>query len=147
MSSLNDNRMVRGESFVWLTGLGLAIAITMAVVLLGVILWQGATAFWPKAVVEMTITKDGVSESVIGEVVQVRERLVKTGNQVEKHEEFQLFTGNKDSLGAAFRWIDSDQVTATTYPADIMEVERLEYGKAMGRALRIKTADYFKSYQ
>jgi len=140
MTTLNDNRPVRGESFVWLTGLGLAVSITMAAVVLGVILWQGVTAFWPKPVAELTVVHEGVTETVLGEIIQVRDRTVKSGDRVEVHEERQVFTGSKDAFGAAFRWIDTAHISGTSHPLEVIEVERLEYGKAIGRPVALRTA-------
>src|SRR3954466_6595232 len=41
-------RAPKGEALVWLTGLGVAIGVTMVVGLLGLIVWNGLGVFWPR---------------------------------------------------------------------------------------------------
>ena len=61
------NRFFRsGEPFIWLTGSALALCLFMISGLVGVILYHGLGAFWPKDMVEYRTT-DG--SKVMGRVV------------------------------------------------------------------------------
>lgn len=124
---------IRGESMVWLTALGLGLAVTMAAGLLAVIIANGAEVFWPRRLVEITVTQtDGPAGTFLAERVKSRERVVRGGAALERHEEVQFFTGTKDVLGQAYRWIDQDRITSIRYPEEAVSVERLEYGDALG---------------
>jgi phosphate transport system permease protein len=55
------------------------------------------------------------------------------------HEEIQVFRANKDLYGEAFRFIDRDDILASTRPDDLLLVERMEYGPAIVRAVAMES--------
>jgi phosphate transport system permease protein len=120
----------RGEPLVWLTAMGLSLALTMVAFLFVIIVANGATVFWPKRIQEWTLTG---GERVLGELVETRRR--KDGSGAE---EMQVFLGNKDANGIAFRFVDLAQVQTVGQPAEVLVVERLEYGDAIGLPVRIE---------
>jgi phosphate transport system permease protein len=121
---------VTGEAQVWLTSMGLSIGLIMVVALLGIIFINGIEVFWPKRLVEMSI-KDGDKTVVIGgEIVLERDKPIKINGVVQR--ELQLFTGNKEVYGQAFRFVDLKDVVSQKQPAGAIKIERMEYGNAIG---------------
>ncbi len=130
-----------GEAQVWLTSMGLAFGILMSVGLIGLILVRGVEVFWPKkvALVELAAGSEatlGETRLLAGEIVLERE----AGAVDDRHTEIQLFLGNKDAYGFAFRFLRKDDITGTTYPEGLITAERLEYGDAIFYPGEIRTA-------
>jgi phosphate transport system permease protein len=123
----------KGEPFVWMTSMGLAIGLIMVVYLLWLIVSQGISVFWPKDVAQITLMADaknklGDSATIGGEIVKKQER----AGQAEKAVEWQLFLGNRDAYGLSFKYIHAAEVAKVEYPKDLLVIERLEYGDAIG---------------
>ena len=135
MPELKANGRPAGEPMVWLTSMGLAVGLTMVFFLLWTIIGNGAAVFWPKRVQAWTIEADGKREVVWGELAKVQDKKVGTG------EEIQIFTGNRDALGSSFRWFDRAAVVATEQPTGIIELERMEYGAAIGIPVKMVLPD------
>jgi phosphate transport system permease protein len=121
-----------GETWVWLTAMGLTAGILMVSGVLGLILVRGLSVFWPKQVTQLEYKTDDSSESIAGEIVLTRNTRTKN--------EIQIFQGNRDVLGQAFRFLDQEKIKNRTLPKDILVMERREYGKAVGYPLEIKVA-------
>jgi phosphate transport system permease protein len=129
-----------GESWVWVTSMGLAVGLTMIVVLLGMIMRNGIAVFWPKPVAQVTLvdgSQDGIrgAATFAGELVKTQTKRVASldadGNPLPPGQEFQFFVGNKETYGFTFKYLDADQVAAKTFPAEVIVAERLEYGRAI----------------
>ena len=125
-----------GEAQVWLTALGLTIGVCMIAGLLLLILVRGVAVFWPQRVTEITLREGAGSAlrdqtTLAGEVVRTQERPDGGG------EEIQLHVGNKDIYGFNFHWVQSADIVSRSQPADLIALERLEYGDAFGRPLAL----------
>jgi phosphate transport system permease protein len=127
-----------GESHVWLTAMGLSIGLVMVATLLGVIMWNGIEVFWPKRIVELTVKENGKEVHIGGEIIQRRNKPVQNDGKI--HAEIQLFTGNKEVYGQGFRFIDVSDVVEEKTPSRVMRVERMTYGNAIGKPVRLKIA-------
>lgn len=125
-----------GEPWVWLTAAGLTLGVAMALGLFLLILVKGASSFWPRRIDLMEITQAAASEKVAGYVTQKTERRDVAG---VLHEEIQVFRGNKDLNGEAFKYIDRSSITATSRPESLLLVERLEYGPAIVNPVALQT--------
>lgn len=133
-----------GEPFVWATAMGLTVGLVMILYLLGLIVLNGASAFWPKRVAWVELKPDSKARLqganvLAGEIVKQQQKLSHTlsashtvREQDNGQTELQLFIGNKDVYGLGFRYIDADDVARLHYPSDLMLIERLEYGDAIG---------------
>lgn len=135
-----------GEPFVWLTGLGLSLGLIMVIGLLGLIIVNGFDVFWPKRVAEIEVSgpaTDVAPEKLAGEVVLRREKLLHALAGQKQEEEWQVFTGNKEVEGQAFRFIDVGSIRSVTYPKNILSLERMEYGDAFGfpQELRLENGE------
>jgi phosphate transport system permease protein len=125
-----------GESHVWLSAMGLSIGLVMVATLLSVILWNGIEVFWPKRIVELTVNENGKEVHIGGEIIQRRNKPIQSDGKI--HAEIQIFTGNKEVYGQGFRFVDVDDVVKETMPSRVMRVERMTYGNAIGKPVRLK---------
>lgn len=137
-------RATAGEPFVWFTGMGLTVGLTMVIYLLGLIIIEGLNAFWPKRVVQIELHPDRPTSlhhslRLAGEVVKVRQKLTQ-GDGAEDRTEWQVMVGNKEAYGLSFVYVDRADMARVTSPPELMVIERLEYGDAIGVpvALEIK---------
>ncbi len=133
-----------GEAWVWLTSMGLAVGLIMIVFLLGLVVIKGVEAFWPRRVVQITV-KDDSSFKLIdavtygGEVALRREKRShdRTGQPAAER---QLYVGNRDVYGLSFKFIDEADIVSEEQPAEIVKIERIDGGPAIGIPLRIESA-------
>ena len=127
-------RSRKGEPLVWLTAAGLAIGVILTLGLLGLVVLKGLESFWPNRVMVFEVEQDGANTTVAGYISQERLRRDMAG---EYHEEIQVFRGNRDLYGETFVYLDRANVASSSEPGDLLVVERLEGGSAIGRALAI----------
>lgn len=134
-----------GETKVWMMSIGLAVGLIMIFGLLGVIIYNGAEAFWPKAVYQWTIkaeSADAPAEHYLASVSKERVRQeVKARGQMEEVKELQFYIANRELNGQTFKYIDAHRVEGKTQPEDALIVSRMEGGNAIGTALSISLPD------
>jgi phosphate transport system permease protein len=126
-----------GEPWVWFTAMGLTVGLAMILGLLGVVLVNGLRAFWPRRVVEITLREGAAphptAPRLCGEIVREQEKPLHALDAAgARAREWQLFLGNKDAYGLAFRFVDLDQIASCERPRGVLRIERLEYGPALG---------------
>jgi phosphate transport system permease protein len=112
-----------GEPFIWLTGGALAFALLMVLGLIGIIVGNAVGYFWPAAIVRVTLT-DGTVHT--GQLVE-RERLFGSPDSRIK-----LRVANRDLYGADFLWVNEKDVARRESPADVVVIERTEWGLLIG---------------
>jgi len=128
----------RGEPLIWLTGSALGLCILMIVGLIGVILVNGLSFFWPQPLQLLTLKDQSV---VLGEVVN-REAIPNPGHPDHlKRHRLQLRVGNRDLYGIDFRWIDESEIVKREAPHAAYLVERREYGPLLGTPVLLKDAE------
>ncbi len=132
----STGRSRKGEPWVWLTAAGLTLGVTMALGLFLLILVKGTSSFWPRRIDLMEVSKDGNVEIVAGYLTQETERRELDGTL---HEEIQVFRGNKDLNGEAFKYIDRSSILKTSRPESLLLVERLEFGPAIVYPVALET--------
>jgi phosphate transport system permease protein len=124
----------RGDPAIWFTGTGLAISLLMITGMVGLILVNGLGFFWPGPLTRATL-KD--STILLGEIV-TREGIPAPGTpQHNKVHRLQFKLGNRDIIGADFRWVDEVEVTEQTRPREAVYIERREYGPLIGTPVRL----------
>ena len=123
--------MASGELFIWGCGAGLSLSLLMIAGLLVLILINGFGYFWPADLVELTL-KDG--KHVIGQWA---------GEEVGPKgvPRIRMKIGNRDLYGLDYRWINTDQIVERATPADLVMVERREWGNFYGRLRTIAKDD------
>ena len=137
-----------GAPGVWISGGAVSIAVIMTIGLLAVIAVRGLAHFWPADLVEAQYSIPGQpAKPVIGEAVQIEEvsraRLKGAGLPVpEDGPEFMtrelLKVGNRDVYGSDFTWVVGDWLLDQKYPADLVALERREWGNFYGRLVAVK---------
>jgi phosphate transport system permease protein len=129
-------RSRKGEPWVWLTAAGLTLGVLMALGLFLLILVKGTSSFWPRRIDLMEVSNGAAIEKIAGYITQETERRDAEG---KLHEEIQVFRGNKDLNGEAFKYIDRSEIKSTSRPESLLLVERLEYGPAIVNAVALQT--------
>jgi phosphate transport system permease protein len=136
-----------GEPFVWFSAMGLTLGLFMIAFLLGIIFINGTKVFWPQEVKMIQLKKEStykIKDSTLIAGVQAHKQEIKgqvTGRENKKHvfnKEVQFFVANKDLYGFSFKYVPEDQIVSIEKPYNIMRIERLEYGDALGMPLLLK---------
>lgn len=142
-----------GEPFVWFTAMGLSIGLLMVVCLLGVIVLDGLGAFWPKRVLQIELREGSTTslhkgQVLAGRVVKVQQRAGRAEARQDATE-WQVMVGNKEAYGLGFLYLDYADIVRVSTPPDLLVIERLEYGDAIGvpTALLVKGEDPIPSTQ
>lgn len=134
-------RRQSGETRIWLTGMGLLLGLLMVASLLLLVLTQGLAVFWPAKIETVTIkaeTEGAPPVTLIAEVT--REQSRKLPGEDAELEEIQLFLGNRELTGQAFRFVDKRDVISRAPAPGIMVAERMEYGDLIGYPIAIEPA-------
>lgn len=140
-----------GAPGVWISGGAVAMAVIMTVGLLAVIAVRGLGHFWPADLIQATYKVPGQGDHVIiGEVVQKEEvpraRLKGAGLPVpDEGPEFMtrelVKVGNRDLNGSDFTWVVGDWLADQQKPADLIALERREWGNFYGYLASVKEED------
>lgn len=134
-----SDRGPKGENYVWMTSMGLSVGIVMIVGLLLLIVYRGSDIFWPERValieVDPSVDSSGI---ILGEIRLKGQQKATTANG--EVVEWQLFRGNRDAFGETFIYVPKQAIQKVSYPEDVMVIDRMEYGPAVGYALSIKLA-------
>jgi len=120
-----------GDLFVWGCGAGLALSLLMIGSLLFLILINGFGYFWPSDLIDLTL-KDG--KHVIGQLA---------GEEVSPKgvPRIRVKVGNRDLYGLDYRWINTDQRCERSRLANLIILERREWGNFYGRVLALHKGD------
>ncbi|MGZ5053001.1 MAG: phosphate ABC transporter permease PstA [Methylobacter sp.] len=136
-----------GAPWVWLNAAAVSACLIMVVGVLGLILVRGAGHFWPSQVMQFTYEEPGgQSQTIIGEHVDTSitpAAMAKTTGYAMADDEDTLVqylvkAGNRDITGTDFRWILERNIKQQQSPADLMVVERREWGNFYGRLVAVK---------
>lgn len=142
-----------GETYVWVTGMGLAVGLFMIVFLLSLILLNGIGVFWPRnvALVEFRADRDtrfmgGTRALGVIAMDQARDPRDLTPAQRESPDpadrrEKQLFMGNRDAFGQAFAFFNAGDIEQVSYPDAVIRAERMEWGDALFFPVRLELGD------
>lgn len=135
-----------GSPWIWLTAGAVTINLVLVVGLLLLIAFRGLGHFWPADIVEYQYEDQNGRSTIIGEQVDTSllpaAQAKAAGHQVlngaEYLEQFLVKTGNRDILGSDFRWIQQQYIKQKAEPADLISVERREWGNFYGRLKAVK---------
>ncbi|NBB79678.1 MAG: phosphate ABC transporter permease PstA [Verrucomicrobia bacterium] len=132
--------------------MGLGVGILLIIGLLGIILKNGLSMFWPDTIYQVELVENSNAgprngQDFAGAIALERyKRLQEEGVALTR--EFQFFTGNKEVYGQMYHFVDSAEIvrdeagTPRFTPADgILQLERIEFGDALGYPIAIDLAD------
>lgn len=130
-----------GEPALWGFGGALALGIILIAGFLMIVLYNGATTFWPKPIDRVELTDGTVLAGVERRGTIFRPELARLDADVravvEENDGFAyrtLFqTANFDLYGDDFRWVADFEVAQVTQPADLYYFERQVWGVFIGR--------------
>ena len=134
-----------GTPFVWLNAGAVAISILMVVGLLGLLTVRGMAHFWPADVMQANYAPpvafgSVMSTEVLGEKVETESvssiQIASSGIPVDEsiptYERELVKLGNRDVTGADFAWLLSRYISDIRYPANVVVLERREWGNFYG---------------
>jgi phosphate transport system permease protein len=134
-----------GTPFVWLNAGAVAISILMVVGLLGLLAVRGMAHFWPTDVMQANYAPpvsfgSVMSTEVLGERVETESvssiQIASSGIPVDEsipyYDRELVKLGNRDVTGADFAWLLSSYLSNISYPADVVALERREWGNFYG---------------
>jgi phosphate transport system permease protein len=136
-----------GKPWIWLNAGMASAAIIMVVGLLLYIAVRGLGHFWPDEVVRFDyVEADGSLSKVLGEVVETETlsaaRLKDIGMTPPPGEtrvqRVLIKTGNRDLTGADFHWYVRHDIRNEEYPANVLELEREEWGNFIGYPVALR---------
>jgi phosphate transport system permease protein len=136
-----------GSPWIWLTAGAVAAAVLAVAGVMALTALRGLGHFWPKPVAETTFTeRDGRVIGLIGELRDREEvaarRIRDAGFEVPGDAAFVervlVKMGNRDVTGADFRWFPVPLIGEVSYPADLVTVERREWGNFYGHLVAVK---------
>lgn len=137
-----------GAPGVWMSAGAVSIAVIMTLGLLLIIAVRGLGHFWPADLVSAQYTVPGQqAQPLIGEVVQQelvpRARLKSAGQPVsdqgpELMTRELLKVGNRDSNPSDFTWVVGEWLSDQQRPAELMTLERREWGNFYGYLANLK---------
>ncbi len=136
-----------GTPWVWLNAAAVSACLIMVVGVLGLILVRGAGHFWPSQIVQFSYQEpDGRIQTIIGEHIDTSitpAAMAKSSGHIMADDEdtlvqYLIKSGNRDITGTDFRWILERNVQQQQSPAELMVVERREWGNFYGRLVAVK---------
>ncbi len=136
-----------GAPWIWLNAAAVSTCLIMILGVLGLIAVRGIGHFWPSPVIQFDYQEDnGGVKVLIGEKIDTsvtpaamaRSTGFKMADNEETLVQYQLKTGNRDITGSDFRWIQERNIKQQETPADLMVVERREWGNFYGRLVAVK---------
>jgi phosphate transport system permease protein len=138
-----------GDPWIWTTAGAVALSLVMVYAVVWLTAAKGLLHWWPTPVVETTYD-DGrrQTQRLIGELRDKEEvsvnRLREAGFSLTTQDSFTqrylIKLGNRDLTGVDFKWFPAPQLGEFTYPADVIAVERREWGHFFGHLKAVKEA-------
>jgi len=136
-----------GEAWVWLNAGTVAIALIMVVGIITLIAVRGLGQFWPADIMQASYTDmDGSKQVIAGELYETKvdtaQRMRAAGvtvpADVKTVTRYSIKVGNRDINGQDFRWVFATGLSDIQYPADLITLERYEWGNFYGRLENVK---------
>ncbi len=136
-----------GSPWIWLNAAAVSTCLIMVVGVLGLIVARGVGHFWASPIVQLSYQEDsGEIKTIIGEhvdsTVTPAAMAKSTGFKLSDDEDvliqYLIKTGNRDLTGSDFRWIQERHIKAQSQPAEMMVIERREWGNFYGTLTAIK---------
>jgi len=137
--------LAQAEPVVWLLGGALAICMAMIAGLLGLVIYQGLSTFWPLPIERFELTDGRV---LMGEVTRIDrytprdEELANAGAPEElaetKVRRRLVRTANFDLTNEHFNWVSDFLIERESAPEWAIVVERLEWGLLYGTPVELR---------
>ena len=116
----------KGDSWIWLNASAVAVCLILVAGLLGLIAVRGLGHFWPAPIIQLELSN---GQLLLGEVTREELFAEPDGKTARR---FLMKTGNRDVLGADFRWVNEKDIKQKTFPSQAVAIERDEWGNMYG---------------
>ncbi len=126
----------RGDHWLWISGGAIGLAVLLITGLLLLVFVSGFTFFWP---FEVSSADRGDGTKVLGVITAEQAERKDVGGQIIKSAQTQFRVGNRELYGFDFVWLPTAQLSNLQKPADVVQLERQEYGDFLGFLKRIET--------
>lgn len=136
-----------GAPWIWTTATAVSASVLIVVGLLLMLAVRGMGHFWPSDVLRISYHGDAGNEVLFGTLADesvmslVQYHELTAQNDVPKDhtrvERWLLKTGNRDIAAPDFRWLYRHRIFSVTKPADLVEIERQEWGNAYGELVDV----------
>ncbi|CAA0091086.1 Phosphate transport system permease protein PstA [BD1-7 clade bacterium] len=137
-----------GDPWVWLNAAAVSVSVIAVLGLLAILAVNGFGHFWPSDVRLAKYQLEGMDKPVLvmGEVADSigvpAQQLIDAGFNVDPnqvtHNRLLLKVGNRDVIGADFAWFLEEGFQDVQYPAEVMVLERREWGNFYGTLEAVK---------
>ncbi|MBI5450013.1 MAG: phosphate ABC transporter permease PstA [Gammaproteobacteria bacterium] len=135
-----------GSPWIWLNAGAVSISIVLVVGLLLMIAVRGLGHFWPAALVEMEVSENGQTLTLVGELrdsEQVHGTVLSESgypgaDPAAMYTRLLVKTGNRDLYGSDFRWVMEQDLRNRRYPPQLLAVERREWGVLYGYLAQVR---------
>jgi phosphate transport system permease protein len=136
-----------GSPWIWLNAAAVSACLIMIVGVLGLIVVRGIGHFWPTQVARFSYQEDNAQiKTIFAEIIDTSVTPAAaakiSGYKMADNEDalvqYQIKTGNRDVTGADFRWLQERNIKSQDQPADLMVVERREWGNFYGQLVAVK---------
>ena len=135
-----------GAPWIWLNAAAVSASLIMIIGVLSLIVFRGIGHFWPAEVTRFSHEDNGQTNTIFGELIDTRATpalMAKSSGYAMTDDEeelvqHQIKMGNRDITGTDFRWIQERHIKSQDKPADIMVIERREWGNFYGQLLAVK---------
>jgi len=148
MNKSNLSKWIRsGSPWIWLNAGAMALSLVAVLGLLLLIGVRGMGHFWPSDVMQASYSeKLGESEQIIGERNEIETNtsayLRQLGYAIpegmETADRYLMKLGNRDVTGLDFRWVLASSLSDIRFPAEVVVVERREWGNQYGVLVGLK---------
>ena len=154
--SLLPGKLLTDDMKISMTGFALIVSILMLLGLLWIVASNGLMVFWPKSIALLSLASETenskqhentllveLSGALIRHASALREKNEKTSKN-RLHEEdnkIKVYTGGRDVFGLAYRYLSDSKVLGYTTPADVLQIERMEYGPLLAFPLSLKRGE------
>lgn len=127
----------RGDHFLWMSGGALGLAALLILGLLLLVFVSGFTFFWP---FDATAAERADGTRILGAITATQPERKDGGGQVIKKAQMQFKVGNREIYGFDFVWVPTAELKNFQTPADVVQLERQEYGDFLGFLERIESS-------
>lgn len=136
-----------GSPWIWLNAAAVSACLIMIVGVLGLIVVRGIGHFWPSQVARFSYQEDNAqAKTLFAEIIDTSVTPAaaakisgyKMADDEDDLVQYQIKTGNRDVTGADFRWLQERNIKSQDLPADLMVVERREWGNFYGQLVAVK---------
>jgi phosphate transport system permease protein len=135
-----------GTPWIWLNAAAVSACLIMIIGVLGLIVVRGIGHFWPAQVTRFSYQENGQPKTIFAEIIDISVTPAiaakisgyKMADNEEDLVQYQIKSGNRDITGADFSWLQERNIKSQDQPADLMVVERREWGNFYGQLVAVK---------